>query len=187
MIRKLLILALATTWLCACSMSSHAGKVDTHGLDTAQVVERVNEIYNDVFHHYELMAASGGFKDRLVGIKPPAIKYCTHDWNDWVRRVTSYDATHGGDGMEGFFEADYWIMGQDWGDLALSDVQVMSMTDSTAVVQLNLHNLGSVTALRLDLRQEDGAWKIDNFIDVKNDIDWKTNMKEYLAGEMANE
>ena len=87
----------------------------------------------------------------------------------------------------GFFEADYWVMGQDWGDLSVSDVQVTSMTDSTATVNLNLHNLGNPTAVRLEMRLEDGSWKIDNFVDVKNDMDWKANMKEYLSGETANQ
>lgn len=188
MIKKLLIMALAACWLCSCSMNTRVEKVENKVLlDTAQVVERVNEIYADVFHHYEVLANSNGLRDRLVGKKPPAIKYCTRDWNDWITQVTTYDATHQEDGMVGFFEADYWIMGQDWGELAVSDVHVTSMTDSTATVELNLHNLGIVTALRLDMCQEDGAWKIDNFIDVKNDVDWKANMKDYLAGEKANQ
>ena len=186
MIKKLLIVTLAATWLSACSMSNHVEKVENNNLDTATVVERVNEIYADVFHHYELLASNNGFKDRLIGKKPPAIKFCTRDWNDWATQVTSYDATHN-DGMVGFFEADYWMMGQDWGELAVSDVHVTAMTDSTATVELNLHNLGNVTALRLELCQEDGAWKIDDFIDIKNGLDWKASMKDYLAGKEANQ
>ena len=80
-------------------------------------------------------------------------------------------------------DVDHWIMGQDWGELSVSDVRVASMTDSTATVELNLHNLGNVNLVRLDMIVENGAWRIDNFIDVKNDFDWKTRMKEYLTQE----
>lgn len=186
MVRKILLLALAAAWLCACSTGNRVEKVEKeNAFDTAQVVQCVQDIYADVFHHYELMASPES-RNRLTGIKPPAVKFCTHDWNDWVTQVTSYDATHN-DGGIGFFEADYWIMGQDWGELSVSDVKVTEMTDTTATVELNLHNLGSVIALRLNMCQEDGTWKIDNFIDVTHDLDWKAGMKEYLAGEKANQ
>ncbi len=190
MIKKLCIAVMTVICLCGCSTGSHEERaVDNAAsvaLDTAQVVERVNEIYADVFQYYTLLADSARLQGRLVGIKPPSVKFCTRDWNDWVTRVNSFDAEHN-DGMMGFFEADYWIMGQDWGDLSLSDVNVASMTDSTAIVEFKLHNLGSEIPVRLNMALEDGAWKIDNFIDVANDLDWKANMKEYLSGETANQ
>lgn len=187
MFRKMILLAVAAAWLGACSMGNQVEKVENNALDTALVVQRVQDIYADVFHHYELMASPDS-RRRLTGIKPPAVKFCSHDWNDWVTQVTTYDATHGEDGQIGFFDADYWIMGQDWGDLSVSDVQVTAMTDTTATVRLDLHNLGSVTALRLIMCQEGGSWRIDNFIDVTHDIDWKASMKEYLADqERANQ
>ena len=181
---------MAVICLSSCSMGSHEGRVDDNAasvaLDTAQVVDRVNEIYADVFQYYKLLADSVRLQGRLVGIKPPAYKFCTSDWNDWVSRVNTFDAEHN-DGMMGFFEADYWIMGQDWGDLSVSDVNVASMTDSTATVELKLHNLGSEIPVRLNMALENGAWKIDNFIDAANHVDWKANMKEYLSGETADQ
>ena len=178
------VVLVAFLGLVACTTGNRAEKIEEKTLDTAKVVEQVNEIYTDVFHYYEMMA-NDSLKGRLTGIKPPAVKHCTRDWNDWVTKVNTFDAASQ-DGMMGFFEADYWVMGQDWGDLSVSDVQVTSMTDSTATVNLNLHNLGNPTAVRLEMRLEDGSWKIDNFVDVKNDMDWKANMKEYLSGETDN-
>lgn len=190
MIKKLCIAVMTVICLSGCSTGSHEERAVDNAtsvaLDTAQVVNRVNEIYADVFQYYTLLADSARLQGRLVGIKPPAVKFCTRDWNDWVTRVNSFDAEHN-DGMMGFFEADYWIMGQDWGDLSLSDVNVASMTDSTAMVEFKLHNLGSEIPVRLNMALEDGDWKIDNFIDVANDLDWKANMKEYLSGETANQ
>ena len=186
MIRRMLLMAVAIVCLAACSTGAKVEKVETSALDTASLVQRVKDIYADVFHHYGLMASPDGLRNRLTGIKPPAVKCCTRDWNDWLTRVTSYDATHLKEGEIGFMEADYWVMGQDWGDLAVSDVRVTAMTDSTATVELNLHNLGSVAALRLNLCQEDGVWKIDNFIDRTHDFDWKSSMKEYLSENEKN-
>lgn len=186
MIRRVLLMAVAAVWLASCSTGARVEKVESSTFDTASVVQRVKDIYADVFHHYELMDSPDGMRNRLTGIKPPAVKFCTRDWNDWLTRVTSYDAAHVEEGEIGFMEADYWVMGQDWGDLAVSDVRVTAMTDSTATVELNLHNLGSVTALRLNLCHEDGLWKIDNFINVAYDVDWKSNMKEYLSENEKN-
>ena len=183
--KKMMVMLLAAVWLTACSMGSQVESTGNNSSntknsvahDTARLVERVNEIYTYVSNYYEYMKTPQS-KTRLTGIKPPAVKYCSRDWNDWVTRVNNYDAEHD-DGMEGFFEADYWIMGQDWDKISVSDVSVASMTDSTAVVNLNLHNFNDI-AVRLEMVLERDEWKIDNFIDVKNDLDWKAAMKEYL-------
>ena len=106
--------------------------------------------------------------------------YCSQDWNEWVGRVNEFDKQHN-DGMVGFFDADYWIMGQDWQDLGVSDVAVTAMTDSTATVALNLHNCGSVTPVRLEMVKEADEWRIDDFISNEPAIDWKASMKEYLT------
>ena len=106
--------------------------------------------------------------------------YCSQDWNEWAGRVNEFDKQHN-DGMVGFFDADYWIMGQDWQDLGVSDVAVTAMTDSTATVALNLHNCGSVTPVRLEMVKEADEWRIDDFISNDPAIDWKASMKEYLT------
>ena len=71
--------------------------------------------------------------------------------------------------------------------MSVSDIRVIDMTDSTATVELNLHNCGSITPVRLEMVMEDGLWRIDNFIDVKYDINWKAGMKEYLAGKNTDQ
>jgi len=182
---KVFLLAMAVVWLAACSMSSHVdGGGNRVAVDTTQVVDRVNEIYADVFHYYEYLKSPRS-KTQLTGIKPPAVKFCSHDWNELVTQVTTHDATSLNEGEMGFFDADYWIMGQDWGDLAVSDVHVSSMSDSVATVMLSLHNLGNVTTVRLEMVRERESWRIDNFIDVTNGIDWKASMEEYLTNIAA--
>ena len=186
MTRKMFLLLVATVWMVACSMGNQVEKSSNHVMqDTAQLVNRVNEIYADVIGYYEYMRSPRA-RQRLTGIKPPALRFCTRDWNNWLEQVANHDANHVQDGEMGFFDADYWIMGQDWGDLAVSDVHVITMTDSVATVEFNLHNLAVVTAVRLELSHERGAWLIDNFIDMTHGLDWKASMKEYLLQDGTN-
>lgn len=174
--KKIVVLILAALAVMACSNKGQvADAVKAQPLDTAAVVQRVNDIYTAVFNRYR--EARTMFKPLRRGNFDAEL--CSTDWNEWLHRVIDYDKKNS-QGMVGFFEADYWIMGQDWDDLSVSDVHATAMTDSTAAVAFNLHNCGSVTAVRLEMVLEDGEWKIDNFIDATNDVDWKTNMKEYL-------
>ncbi|MBQ9556813.1 MAG: DUF3828 domain-containing protein [Muribaculaceae bacterium] len=167
-LRKVLMLAVIALLLGACS----------RGHDTAPVVERVNDVYASVFEHYEF-----ALQDSVDGTASPLdaldSMYCTADWNALLARV-KYQDSRLGEGVMGFMDADYWVMGQDWQYLALSDVKVTSMTDTTATVELNLHNCGQVIPVRLEMLLEADEWRIDNFIDVKNDFDWKVIMKEYV-------
>lgn len=106
--------------------------------------------------------------------------YCSTDWNRMVESVIEKDAKNK-KGI-GFFDADYWIMGQDWGDLTPVNIQVTMQDDSHAVVTFEMDDTGSgMKQVQLDMVNEQGQWRIDNFIDRKNDLDWKQNMREYLA------
>ena len=175
--KKIVVLILAAVAVVACSNRGQVTEaVKVQPLDTAAVVQRVNDIYTGVFDRYR--AARTMLRPLRRGNFDAA--FCSADWNGWLKRVIDYDKANS-EGMVGFFEADYWIMGQDWDDLKVSDVQVTEMTDSTASVAFNLHNCGSVTAVRLEMVQEGDEWKIDNFIDATNHVDWKANMKEYLS------
>lgn len=174
--KKIVVLILAAVVLWACStQGKEAEKVEAQPLDTAAVVQSVNDIYTKVFGSYA--KARTMLRPLRRGNLDAA--FCSADWNEWLKRVAAYDKEHS-DGMVGFFEADYWIMGQDWQDLSVSDVHVTSMTDTTATVEMNLHNCGNVIAVRLPMVREDDAWKIDDFIDVSHDFDWKEQMKAYM-------
>ena len=80
----------------------------------------------------------------------------------------------------GFFDADYWVMGQDSQDLSASDFNLVEEKGDKAIVEFNLHNCGSITKVRLEMVRERGDWFIDNFIDLDNAINWKEEMKDYL-------
>ncbi len=139
------------------------------------VAERVNAIYHDVFTQYYSEDADLNEQD----IPSPDEKYCTKEWKELLNKVIDYDNTHNPDDI-GFFEADYWVMGQDFGDLSISDVNVVKLDDDDATVELNLHNLGKTTTIRLEMEYERNNWFIDNFVDVEYGISWKNDMEEYL-------
>lgn len=183
--KKLLLLS-AVMALFACS---NQGRVDnsetTPSLDTSALVQRVNDIYDATFKRYNMVDSAADTHEMPTAGADSL--FCSQDWNDWTHKVRSADEALAADGMMGFFEADYWIMGQDWQDLSVSDVRVVSMTDSTAVTELNLHNCGNVTAVRLEMVNDNNEWKIDNFIDVTNNVDWKANMKEYMNNQESNQ
>lgn len=133
----------------------------------SDIVNRVNEIYGKVAEVYESQP-DRGMLDSL---------YCSNDWKTLVKIVEDTDI----EGNElGFFDADYWVMGQDWQDLSVDSVVVEQLAEREALASLNLHNCGQITRVRLQMVNENEAWKIDNFIDVTNGLDWKANMNDYV-------
>ena len=138
------------------------------------IISRVEAIYSDVFGEYY-----NENEDDLASKPNPDEKYCSEDWNNTVEKVNEYDQVHNPDDI-GFFEADYWVMGQDCQDLSVSDITLEEKKSDRATVKLNLHNSGSVIPVRLNLVFERGNWFIDNFIDENYDFDWKSEMQLYL-------
>ena len=110
-------------------------------------------------------------------------KFCSKDWNATVKSVIEKD-NQTPDEM-GFFDADYWVMGQDFSkkiyatDLNLEKL-LMDDTPWEAAVTLKLHNFSEIP-VRVNLIYEGGEWKVDDLTDLSNDLDWKKSMKEYLA------
>ena len=178
--KKMLWIAALAAVLGACTTGNHVADADHQSLDTAGLIERVNGIYQGAFEQYSLMDSLRKAGENDITMANLDSLYCSQDWNEWVGRVNEFDKKNS-EGMVGFFDADYWIMGQDWQDLGVSDVAVTAMTDSTATVALNLHNCGSVTPVRLEMVKEADEWRIDDFISNEPAIDWKASMKEYLT------
>ena len=171
-----MLLAALLVTIAACSNSVKVdNQADGRLRDTTALIQRVMDIYGVALWQYNEMDSHGTAEPWMDVDK----MFCTRDWNAWLSRVNQFDEKYN-DGMVGFFEADYWIMGQDWDDLSVSDVHVKTMNDSTATVELNLHNCGCVTALQLLMLLEGGEWKIDDFIDVTNGFDWKDGMKNHV-------
>ncbi len=181
--------------LCAChSQSENAGTPNIKDsanqiADAEAVQQRVQEIYSDVFKEYNLEDSLRNL-DMLDGPGASARRgdfnrnYCSREWNDLSRQIREIDSLYHADEL-GFWEADYWIMGQDWHQLSISDIEVLNVSPTEADVKFMLHNLGEAKPVALILVKEDGIWKIDNFNDLNIDMDWKRAMKEYVGQESA--
>lgn len=181
--------------LCAChSQSENAGTPNVKDsanqiADAEAVQQRVQEIYSDVFKEYNLEDSLRNL-DMLDGPGASARRgdfnrnYCSREWNDLSRQIREIDSLYHADEL-GFWEADYWIMGQDWHQLSISDIEVLNVSPTEADVKFMLHNLGEAKPVALILVKEDGIWKIDNFKDLNIDMDWKRAMKEYVGQESA--
>lgn len=138
------------------------------------ILKRVQQIYDNVFASYKIAE-----EEETAPQDSPDEKYCSDSWNQLLLKVIDFDQQHNPDDI-GFFEADYWVMGQDFKDLSISNKLLTRHDGDEAEVEFDLHNCGSVTHVRLELKYERGNWYIDDFIDTTNDIDWKDEMKDYL-------
>ena len=186
----ILLAAAAFLVLGACSSRGAVVKSDSEGghdgLDTAAVVERVQEIYGAVFKVYneadslrnldiDSMMANDVYERRADF----EANYCSSEWNKLMKKVNEIDSLYHQNEM-GFWDFDYWIMGQDWHNLSVSDVKVKTLTDTEASVELCLHNFDNVTQLCLLMKREDGTWRIDDFVDMEFGTGFKKDMQDYI-------
>ena len=84
--------------------------------DPEVITERVKAIYEAVAAAYPEVHDISPSNDVLDDT------YCSSEWNTLVQMVNAKDAEKMG--KEAFFDSDYWIMGQDWGKISISDVKV---------------------------------------------------------------
>ncbi len=143
---------------------------------TKDVEARVREIYDAVIATYTPDATGQTIsKARLDE------RFCSDDWLAALKAVGEKDKNL--EGEIGFFEADYWVMGQDFQNLKAENIKVESISpeEGKATVTLDWHNCGSVTKIKVDLVFENNEWKIDELTDqTHGDTGWKADMKDYL-------
>ena len=150
--------------------TEHDIKMNELAVQEIAVVNQVTEIYEAVNKAYN----SKNWQQETAKLDKT---YCSKDWNATVAAVRDKDK--GTDDI-GFFDADYWGMGQDWSeDIHASDIKLkdidLEVGPWLATVTLKLHNCGAVTDVTVSLVHEDEKWKVDEL------DDWKASMKEYLA------
>ena len=107
-------------------MTTTAETVDPD--NEAYIPSRVKSIYEDVFSEYNEAS-----ENESIPQHSPDEKYCSEDWNKTLLQVQEYDQQHNPDDI-GFFEADYWVMGQDFTDLSVSDVNLVKHEGNNAEV-----------------------------------------------------
>ena len=158
-------------------------------LSATEVQNRVRDIYKSVFKVYneedslrnlDIQMENGVFENLGQFNKD----FCSKEWNRLLAKINEIDSLNH-NGELGFWEFDYWIMGQDWHNLSISDIEVLNVAQNEATVQLKLHNFDSAVNLALQWVKEDGSWKIDNFQQADNDMDLKQVMLQYIEEETA--
>ena len=144
------------------------------GLNALETVEEVYKAVSKAYRSKDWQRKSADLDEQ----------FCSKDWLTTVAAVIEKD-NKSSDEM-GFFDADYWVMGQDFDEknLHASDFSLekilMDDTPWEAAVTLKHHNFSDIP-VRVNLVYEDGAWKVDDLTDLSSDLDWKASMKEYLA------
>lgn len=137
--------------------------------DSQQVKQRVEAIYKTVFAAYNKAAGTE------ASVPDFDVRFCSKAWNDTKRKVEKIQER----GDEPFFDADYWVMGQDFSnDLHITDVKVVNISNTKATVNLKVHNFGHATPVTLKMVSERGNWYIDTIISEGWDV--KEGMKEYI-------
>ena len=135
-----------------------------------EAYKKVEELYDAVHEAYsgdDWMEASAKL-DKT---------FCSKEWNATLEAVREKDSQHPDE--IGFFDFDYWVMGQDFDaeNLHASNFELMRINTEDepheATVKLTLHNFND-TEVRVYLVYEDGDWKVDDLNGLKED------MKNYL-------
>jgi hypothetical protein len=78
------------------------------------------------------------------------------------------------------YDYDYWVCGQDWSDdWSCKVAKVYEITDSTALVDLTIHNFRDIETT-IALRFERDDWYIDDFSPSKDGNDDKKYLRETI-------
>lgn len=188
-------MAMAVIALAACGNKTTGGNDNGETEDSVFMLDGPGSVYEPTVEEvsqyaletvqrlYEAVGEAYSSEDWQTQSNELDKKFCSKDWNATVRAVIEKDNKNP-DEM-GFFDADYWVMGQDFDqkihatDFFLEKI-LMDDTPWEAAVTLKLHNFSEIP-VRVNLIYEGGEWRVDDLTDIRNDLDWKKSMKEYLA------
>ncbi|MBQ6965335.1 MAG: DUF3828 domain-containing protein [Bacteroidaceae bacterium] len=155
--------------------TEHDLKMNTLAVQKKAVKKKVEEIYEAVNKAYSNTGEYGTDTDLDE-------MFCSDDWREKVKAVRIKDMPI--DGM-GFFDADYWVMGQDYdmGNISVSNIKITDIELDEepwrATVDCTLHNFSPIP-ISIEFVHEENTWKVDDLIDLKAGLDWKRAMIAYL-------
>ena len=150
--------------------ASAVEKAEPTALDKESITNIVKEIY----------AIVGGEIEVKMDLNEA---FCSTDWNRLIKEINKNDEQKH-EGEVGFFDCDYWLQAQDYGNVSISDIDVDFTSADNAMVNFVLHNLGTETPMQLAFINENGKWVVDNIIKKgENAVNMKQEMKEYLSEE----
>ncbi len=189
--KKLLLFTLATSLMVACKHGeTNSKEADNEGVkDSTEVtVEPLPAVTESV---EDAPATEEVVKERALHIYTQVLATYADEQTDWEKAkktretflsehmkllITSCETMQEVTG-ELIFDYDYWINAQDFGDLQLKGVKVLSCTDEKAEVEVCFSNFGEkqVQTLILVYEKEKQNWFIDDFQDRDG-----TSFRHYL-------
>ncbi len=139
----------------------------------AEIINCVQNIYKDVADQYNNLFLS----DSCIILNLDSL-YCSTSWNNLIKEVEKKDSES--EEEMGFFDFDYWIMGQDLSNFKIENIKVEECNSNSAKTTIDILNCGVKYKVFLHLIFENNTWKIDNFIDLSNGTNLKKAMQDYL-------
>ena len=141
------------------------------------VIDRVRSIYELVRAYY---LTQGGVTDNDLLDKA----YCSMSWNKLLLQVRAKEGQTG----HLFYEINPWSMTIDGGkNISYDDFEVTHIIKGDpmrASVTFTVYEADTYTPARVDLVFEDGRWVIDNFYNLKYQMDVRNCMWEFLAKDL---
>ena len=138
--------------------------IDKHS--EAYIRQRIDTIYKGVGKSTNLISRDSAYcSQRYYALMCEAVQFCN-------------------EAGEILYDFDHWVCGQDWSDdWNYKVAKVYEITDSTALVDLNIHNF-SDTETTIALRFERNDWYIDDFSPSKDGNDDKKYLWETIQQGM---
>ena len=160
--KKLTFIFFATAFMLS-SLQSKAAEPSVDKHSEAYIRQRIDTIYKGVGDStYDPI-----YRDRA---------YCSQRYYALMEEATQLCNETG----EILYDFDHWVCGQDWSDdWSCKVAKVYEITDSTALVDLNIHNF-SDTETTIALRFECDDWYIDDFSPSKDGNDDKNYLRETI-------
>ena len=165
-----------------------------HAQESKTVRKRATEIFTNVYKQYAICNKNMDGPNPYSAIASLDVKYCSDDWNNTLRAVQK--KVEKTDGI--FFEADYWIEAQDFGDTKFRQIlDVKPQKDGSYLVSLDFrlfegdpqyNTSDTYQTIHVKLVKERGNWYIDDFLTDDSEeqngegsvTSWKQEMLDYL-------
>ena len=191
--KKLEFLIFAAVLMVSCGSKKGQAVSDTDSLTVGIIVEADIDKHSEAYIRQRIDTIYAGVgkstydsEGREVSyIRNPFNRdsaYCSERYYALMREATQLCSEAG----EVLYDFDHWVCGQDFSDDWSCEVaKVYEVTDSTALVDLNIHNF-SDTETTIALRFERDDWYIDDFSPSKDGNDDKQNLREIIRQGLKN-
>ena len=140
-----------------------------------QIKNRIQETYSFISNVYN---TNTPIEHIQRGKKEADSLFCSKEWNKLLKSVEKTEQQK--EGELGFWEADYWIMAQDFDSVYIDNITIESATNETeAIATFTLHNLGNQQPVKVAMTNDNGLWFINDFY-LETGDSLKEMMKQYV-------